>query len=447
LTAGTDRNGEIFRLACFFVSYMRMNYKSFYLLILCTLVLFARAQKTTAFSLDALFKKNKEVFDPVISHKSDYRLQILYTRVDRDKNNIPHLTTYSFDADKYYYYCASMIKFPASVLTLEKLNNLAKYKVTMLDSLSIDSLACGDLNPMNMMLGTASSNLAQYIKEMLMISNNNAFNPVYDFLGQRYSQDRLRRLGCKSAVISNRFASCDTDQNRFCDPVSLYDSRTHQLKYRQPCTTNKRRQFYTGTLDPKVGTAYIGNDGKLVKEPKDFRNANYIALSDLHMLMTRVIFPQTQSSSQKLNLTKKDYQYLYKCMGMFPRESAYPKLEQAQYPDQYMNYFIGPDSGASVMPPGVRVFNKVGQAYGFMTDCSYVVDTIRKVEFFISCSMYLNADGILNDGIYEYDQVGFPFFHELYKAIYATEIARKKKYLPRFSLPEFADSPSDIIRK
>jgi len=62
------------------------------------------------------------------------------------------------------------------------------------------------------------------------------------------------------------------------------------------------------------------------------------------------------------------------------------------------------DSGTYTMPDNIRIFNKVGQAYGFMTDCSYVVDTLNKVEFFLSCSMYLNADGILNDGIYEYDR-------------------------------------------
>jgi hypothetical protein len=432
-----------YKLARFFVSLGRMKKFKTRLSFFFTLLMavYAHGQQNAAFSFDRLFEKHAAIFDPVIKHKADYRLQIIYTRVDRDKNNVPHLTTYTFDANKYYYYCASLIKLPASVLTLEKLNNLSKYRVNMMDSLGIDSIACGDLNPMNMMLGTAHSYLGQYIKEMLMISNNNAFNPVYDFLGQQYFQDRLRQLGYKSAVISNRFAGCDTTQNRFCDAVSLYDRHTHDLKYSQPCTINKRRQYYAGPLNPEVGTGYLTDNNQLVKKPKDFRYANYMALSDFHKLLTTIVFPQLQPASQKLNLTKRDYQYLYKCMGMFPRESETPKLDPAKYPDQYMNYFMGPDSGASVMPAGTRTFNKVGQAYGFMTDCSYIVDTVHKVEFFLSCSMYLNADGILNDGVYEYDKIGYPFFHELYKAIYADEVTRQKRYKPTVHMPEFKDAP------
>jgi hypothetical protein len=413
------------------------------LLFILVLSAFSAEAQKSAFSFNTLFAKNAAKLDSVVKHKRDYRLQIIYTRIDRDRNNTPHLTTYTFDADKYYYYCASMIKLPASVLTLEKLNKLSKYRVSMYDSLAIDSIACTDLNPTNMMLGTTHSYLAQYIKEMLMISNNSAFNPVYDFLGQKYFQDRLHNLGYKSAVISNRFAGCDTNQNRICDPVSLFDRYTHELKYSQACTVNKRKQYYKGTLNPRVGVGYIGAGNQLIHEPKDFRYVNYISLSDLHRLLTYIVFPQLQPAAQKLNLTRHDYQYLYKCMGMFPRESAYPKLDPGQYPDQYMNYFMGPDTGASVMPPGTRTFNKVGQAYGFMTDCSYIIDTVHKVEFFLSCSMYLNGDGILNDGIYEYDKIGYPFFHDLFSAIYTEEAARHKKVVPKLRLPDFTDEPID----
>lgn len=416
-----------------------MKYRSLHILFFLSIVAtFAHAQQ--GFSFDTLFARHSASFDSVISHKEDYRLQILYTRIDRDENNAPHLTTYSYDADKYYYYCASMVKLPACVLTLEKINNLTRYRVDMLDSLGIDSIGCTELNPKSLMLGTPYSCLGHYIKEMLMLSNNHAFNPVYDFLGQQYFQDRLHEVGCGSAVISNRFANCDTNMNRLCDPVSIYDRHSHELKYSQPCIINERRQFYNGDLNPQVGIGYIGGANQLINLPKDFRFANYIALSDLHKLLTKIIFPETQLPSEKLNLTRRDYQYLYKCMGMFPRESAYPKLDSVQYPDMYMKYFMGEDSGVYTMPDNIRIFNKVGQAYGFMTDCSYVVDTLNKVEFFLSCSMYLNADGILNDGIYEYDQTGYPFFHNLFNAVYDEELMRHKKYLPKLQLPDFSDT-------
>ena len=391
------------------------------------------------FSFEQFFRQNEGCFDSVLQHKKDYRLQILYTRIDRDAQNKPHLTTYNFDADKYYYYCASMVKLPAAVLTLEKINALADYHITILDSLAIDSIHCSNLSPESLMLGTGFSCIGQYIKEMLLISNNMAFNPLYDFIGQQYFQDRLHEIGCKSAVISHRFSGCDTNENRYCNAISFYDRKKHLLKYIQPCSINTRRQFYEGLLSTKVGNGYMAN-GNLVNEPKDFHLNNYIALSDLHQLLIKIMLPETQKPEERLRLTPRDYQYLYKCMGLYPRECAYPVLDSVNYPDHYMKYFMSLDSGIYTMPKYLRVFNKVGQAYGFMTDCSYVVDTIHKIEFFLSCSMYLNSDGILNDSKYDYDSIGYPFFHNLFQAVYTAEVQRTKTYLPKLSLPDFSDT-------
>lgn len=417
-----------------------MNIRRFYLLLLCLCTgTLLHAQHSAVFSFDSLFARYPDAFDSVLAHKADYRLQILYTRIDRDAHHVPHLTTYSLDADKYYYYCASMMKLPACALTLEKLNDLSQYRVTMFDSLGIDSIACTQLSPEAMMLGTPYSCLSQYIKEMLLVSNNNAFNPVYDFLGQRAFQDRLHEIGCPDAVVSNRYANCDTISNRRCSPVSLYDRHTHQLRYMQPCVINERPQFYAGPLSPLVGEGYLSG-GAVVNEPKSFRYSNYIPLSQLHRLLTRIVLPETQPAAERLRLTRNDYQYLYKCMGMFPRECAYPTFDSIHYPDSYMKYFMGLDTTTYTMPTNLRIFNKVGQAYGFMTDCSYAVDTLNKVEFFLSCSMYLNADGILNDGKYEYDQIGFPFFRNLFNVVYTEELTRHRDYKPDLRLPDFTDT-------
>jgi len=54
-----------------------------------------------------------------------YRLQILYTQIDRDAKNRAHFTTYCYRANaQEYFYPASTVKLAASVLALEKLNAL-----------------------------------------------------------------------------------------------------------------------------------------------------------------------------------------------------------------------------------------------------------------------------------------------------------------------------------
>jgi hypothetical protein len=83
------------------------------------------------------------------------------------------------------------------------------------------------------------------------------------------------------------------------------------------------------------------------------------------------------------------------------------------------------------MPPGVRVFNKVGWAYGFLTDVSYVADFTHQVEFMLAATVYVNRDGILNDNRYDYDEIGYPFLYALGQTIYQYELQRKRDVKPR----------------
>jgi hypothetical protein len=85
------------------------------------------------------------------------------------------------------------------------------------------------------------------------------------------------------------------------------------------------------------------------------------------------------------------------------------------------------------MPPYVRVFNKVGWAYGCLTDVSYVVDFKNKTEFMLAATIYVNKDGVMNDDKYDYETVGWPFMYALGQTIYKYELRRKKDNLPDLS--------------
>ena len=85
------------------------------------------------------------------------------------------------------------------------------------------------------------------------------------------------------------------------------------------------------------------------------------------------------------------------------------------------------------MPGSVRIFNKVGLAYGYVTDNAYIVDFERGVEFLLTAVVLVNENGIFNDGIYEYDEVGLPFLAELGRVIYAYELERQRAHQPDLS--------------
>ena len=72
---------------------------------------------------DVLSGNKDPNFREIISHPDKYRVQIIYTEINRDKQNVPHFTHHYFHySPDYYFNPASMVKMPLAFLSLEKLN-------------------------------------------------------------------------------------------------------------------------------------------------------------------------------------------------------------------------------------------------------------------------------------------------------------------------------------
>ena len=75
------------------------------------------------FSFDSISSKSsllKKVFD----NPSKYHLQIIYTQIIY-KDNKPIFKNYTLNNSlKKYFYCASLVKLPTSILALQKLNEI-----------------------------------------------------------------------------------------------------------------------------------------------------------------------------------------------------------------------------------------------------------------------------------------------------------------------------------
>ncbi|HWN89244.1 MAG TPA: hypothetical protein VNM35_09280, partial [Chitinophagaceae bacterium] len=82
---------------------------------------------------------------------------------------------------------------------------------------------------------------------------------------------------------------------------------------------------------------------------------------------------------------------------------------------------------------GIRIFNKVGDAYGFLIDAGYIADFNNNVEFMLSAVIHCNSDGIFNDDKYDYDDIGFPFMKHIGQVIYDYELKRMRKVDPDLS--------------
>ena len=88
---------------------------------------------------------------------------------------------------------------------------------------------------------------------------------------------------------------------------------------------------------------------------------------------------------------------------------------------------------AETVPDSIRIFNKVGDAYGFLTDAAYIVDFENGIEFLLAATVYTNANQTFNDNEYEYDEIGLPFLRDLGQAVYEIELARPRQHRPDLS--------------
>jgi hypothetical protein len=78
------------------------------------------------------------------------------------------------------------------------------------------------------------------------------------------------------------------------------------------------------------------------------------------------------------------------------------------------------------MPKHIKIYNKVGYAYGTLTDNAYIKDTKNNIDFMLTATILVNSDEVFNDDAYEYDEVGIPFLAQLGRELYQLELKRKR---------------------
>ena len=380
--------------------------------------------------LVALMKQNPNNFDALLADPGQYRIQILYTQINRDKNNTPHFKEYSYRLNaNEYFYPASTVKFPLSVLALEKLNNL---KITGLNKASTaiyDSVTARQETIYNNPYAIdGRQTIEQAIKEVLVVSDNNAANRLYEFLGQEYIHSQLANRGYPEVYIRNRLELGRTPlENRQTQSVQFYDAN-NKLIYTQPAQNNTSKLPYYNVL---IGNGYLNGQDSLINAPLNFSEKNRISLSDLHHIIQSVIFPDQTASKQRFNLSNEDRKFLLQWMHTTPTESIYPTYDSSEYYPAYAKFImLGSEKGH--IPSNIKIFSKAGDAYGFLLDNTYIIDTDAKVEFMLSAVIYVNADGILNDNTYDYRSIGLPFMKNLGNTIYNYELSRKRAFRPNF---------------
>ncbi|QEC46073.1 serine hydrolase [Pseudobacter ginsenosidimutans] len=374
----------------------------------------------------SILQQYPQYFDSILRKPDDYRVQIIYTQIDRGPNNMPVFTPYYYQVDpNRYFYPASTVKMPTALLALQKLHEMKLPGVNKFTTMVTDSAYSRQTPVFNdPTTPDGKPNIAQYIRKIFMVSDNDAYNRLYEFLGQQYLNEELRKKGYSSTeIIHHLEVVMSQDENRHTNPVTFFgpagDTLFHQPMQVSALAPLARHDF--------LGTGFERN-GQLVKQPFDFSRKNRISLEDLTGILKAILFPQAVSEQQRFNIDADDYRFVWKYMSQYPQESVYPPYDTS-FQDAYAKYlYYGAEKGS--LPKQFRIFNKIGDAYGFLVDAAYFADFDRNIEFMLSATILANKDGVFNDSQYDYETIGFPFMKQLGRVIYEYELKRSRKNAP-----------------
>ncbi len=382
-------------------------------------------EKTDPWLKELIMSKASPLLQHVLNNPDSFQYQVIYTEINRDKNNKPTFKDHYYNVDRNRYFNpASTVKLPTAMIALEKLNDLKTKQIDKYSPMYTDSSFSGQtVVKTDTSSGNGLPSIANYIKKIFLVSDNDAYNRLYEFDGQETLNKLLWEKGYKDTRITRRFVTATEDENRHTNGISFL--RDVDGWVRQPPAYSQIQFNFSKQI--LVGKGYWNRNDSLINEPMDFTKHNNLPLEDLQKMLQSVLFPESVPVSQRFHLTKDDEQFLYKYMSELPSESRKPTYDTSEFFDSYCKFFLY-KSGRLRPPPNIRIFNKPGWSYGYLTDAAYIVDFATNTEFMLSAVIYVNRDGILNDNKYEYQEIGYPFFKEVGEIIYAYDKNRNRRY-------------------
>ena len=364
----------------------------------------------------------KQVTDNIEKHE----VQIIYTSIDRQGGVIKlKRHTYNLDTTTYFY-PASTVKMPVAFLAFERIAELQNegVNVDIHTPMVFDSIR----SPQSVMRYDSCSphalpSVSSMAEQIFAISDNNAYNRLYEFLGQDYINKKLydKNIFTSSHIITRvGVGGFNREENKYVNPIDFIQGEDTLYHIPGRFSEYIKQSSIRHTIK---GDAYMKNDGTIVDEAFDMSDKNFINLADLERSLMRFILPELYQEAEQYNMNPEDRKWLLSSMSKLPHDiNCYS--EDENYYDSYVKFFMYGDNKADI-PEHITILNKVGIAYGYLTDCAYIIDEKSGIEFFLSATIHVNDNKTYNDGNYEYDDIGIPFLAELGRQVYLHEMADK----------------------
>lgn len=373
--------------------------------------------KSGPLDLEALLRQHPTIYGPVLDAHEEHRLQLCVAEVVERPDGSLALERSTLGDLGVYFYPASSIKTAAAVAGLELLNRWNAERGTafgLSTELVIEPLFEGEArqeaDPSNRAGGRIT--VGHELRKLSIVSDNEAYNRFYELVGQDRLDACLERAGFPSFHLVHRLSEARSlEENRRFPAMVLLDpvgEERLELPARE-CEPLAERPAPRG-LEAGVGHQ-VGDE--VVDGPFRFHDKNRVDLVELQDFLVELVRPEVDTGRRGFpGLTVEQRAFLLEAMVELPRESANPTYDPKHYTDDYVKFLL-PGLRRVLPPERIRVWNKVGLAYGFTIENAYVEDAATGRGFFVAAVLYTNPNGIVNDGRYAYDEVAFPFHANL----------------------------------
>lgn len=379
-------------------------YYAFFLYFLLSYSPFAKAQvRNDPHLLPKLMSLYGKDLDFVLKNPSKYEVQIIYTQIFRGADGSPTFKEYTYNLNtKRFFQPASLVKLPVVALSLEKMNGLANKGINAYTRMGTGKAhSCQTEVVGNNLSEKNYPCLARYIEKVLLVSDNSAYNRLYEFLGQQHIAQQLKNKGYTQTRIVRRFSDCTEEENRYTNPITFYDPQGKIIH-------QQAQAYHSQPFQPPY--------------PSSVGYSNYLSMRDVHDMLISLMMPESVSAQKRFNISPQGYQLLWRLLGSFPYEARLNNYSNSGYFNAYKKYFFYGRQPNAIVNKNWRIFNIVGWYGGYVSESAYFIDNKYGVEFFLSAVIKSEA----------YEKESFPFMKNLGNMIYLYERTVYKNHTPSF---------------
>jgi hypothetical protein len=378
-------------------------------------------------SPEAQFEKALRAADPRLAafmdRAKELRLQVLVTEVRPEGEAWP---THAYRADAEYFYPASAIKPLLATAALRYMKSKGKGPIDPLtrivrcaknkpgceppkaDQDTDDAKpADGEVKDDDAPKKRKKLFVGEEIGNLLSYSDNDSYDRLYDIVGHRELNETIVALGFPEVRFQHRMSG-PASTMRSTQAVRLLRPGGSPISLKARTSDLELPPIHAESLG--IGSSYKGDRG-LVDGPMDFGSKNYVPLHDLQRLLISLLFPD-HAGVTDLGLEASERKLLTTPMTRVVE----PNVKAADHNP------LGPGVAEVIDAKRLHYVGKAGRAYGFLLESAYIEDTETHRAIFVAATVLSNADGVMNDDKYDYEDIGRP-------ALRAVGAALAKLYL------------------